>query len=248
MIKVDIQGSLAYIALNRPQKRNALSPEMIAAIVGALDQAASDPATSVIILRGEGKDFCAGLDIKAATESGDVLDHLASARALGNLYLSLRRNPKPIIAAVHGRAIGGGAGLATAADMVVATETAQFRYPEVNLGFVAAVVESLLVRIVGEKRAFEMVALGEPIPAHVAHSLGIVNHVYPDDEFDVRIQEFALLLAMKSRSAIALTKELLHLMDGQTLEAAMNFGIYANALARMTPDARKGFAQFVDKS
>lgn len=248
MIKVDVQGSIAYITLNRPHKRNALSPEMIAAIVGALDQAALDTATNVIILRGEGKDFCAGLDIKAATQSGEVLEHLASARALGNLYLALRRNPKPIIAAVHGRAIGGGAGLATAADMVIATETAQFRYPEVNLGFVAAVVESLLVRIVGEKRAFEMVALGEPITAAAACSLGIVNHVYPDDEFETRLREFALILAMKSRSAISLTKELLYNLDGMTLEAAMNVGMYANALARMTPDARKGFAQFVDKS
>lgn len=248
MIKVDIAGSIATITLNRPEKRNALSPELIAELTAAFLEAVPDKSINVIVIRGEGKDFCAGLDIKSATDSDQVLVHLASARALADLFLSMRRCSKPIVAAVHGRAIGGGAGLATAADLVVATESSEFRYPEVNLGFVAAVIEPLLRRIVGEKRAFEMVALGEPIPAVAAHSLGLVNRVYPDEEFETRVREFAAMLALKSPSALALTKELLHHVDGMTLEGAVNAGVYVNAIARMTPDARRGFAQFVDKS
>lgn len=248
MIKVEIGGAIATITLNRPEKRNALSPELIAELTAAFLEAVPDKLINVIVIRGEGKDFCAGLDIKAAKESDQVLDHLASARALAELFLSMRKCSKPIIAAVHGRAIGGGAGLATAADLVVATESSQFRYPEVNLGFVAAVVEPLLRRIVGEKRAFEMVAIGESIPATAALGLGLINRVYPDAEFDMRVREFASMLAEKSSSALALTKELLHHVDGMTLEGAVNAGVYVNALARMTPDARKGFAQFVDKS
>jgi methylglutaconyl-CoA hydratase len=248
LIKVEVGSRIANITLNRPEKRNALSPELIAELTAAFVEAVIDKAVNVIVIRGEGKDFCAGLDIKAAKESDQVLDHLAAARVLADLFLSMRRCSKPIIAAVHGRAIGGGAGLATAADLVVATESSQFRYPEVNLGFVAAVVEPLLRRVVGEKRAFEMVALGEPISAAAASALGLVNRVYPDEEFDVRVREFAAMLATKSPSALALTKELLHHVDGMTLEGAVNAGVYVNALARMTPDARKGFAQFVDKS
>ena len=146
MIKVDIGNSVANITLNRPEKRNALSPELIAELTAAFLEAVPDKSINVIVIRGEGRDFCAGLDIKSATDSDQVLDHLASARALADLFLSMRRCSKPIIAAVHGRAIGGGAGLATAADLVVATESSIFRYPEVNLGFVAAVVEPLLRR------------------------------------------------------------------------------------------------------
>jgi methylglutaconyl-CoA hydratase len=248
LIKVEIVSNIANITLNRPEKRNALSPELIAQLTAAFLEAVPDKSVHAIVIRGEGKDFCAGLDIKSATDSDQVLDHLASARALADLFLSMRRCSKPIVAAVHGRAIGGGAGLATAADLVVATESSQFRYPEVNLGFVAAVVEPLLRRIVGEKRAFEMVAMGEPIPASMAYALGLVNRVYPDAEFEMRVWEFAAMLAAKSPSALALTKELLHHVDGMTLEGAVNAGVYVNALARMTPDARKGFAQFVEKS
>ncbi len=101
------------------------------------------------------------MDLKALHQSDEVLDHLASARALAELYLAMRRHPKPIVAAVHGRAIGGGCGLATASDLVLATDASEFRYPEVNLGFIAAIVMSLLRRLVGEKRAFEIIALGE---------------------------------------------------------------------------------------
>jgi methylglutaconyl-CoA hydratase len=232
------------ITLNRPEKRNALNRELIAKLRTELEAAGEDPAVRVIVLRGEGKDFCAGLDLKENTPSDDATVHLASARSLADLYLAMRRNPKPIVAAVHGRAIGGGAGLATASDIVLATETSEFRYPEVNLGFIAAIVMSLLRRVVGEKRAFEIVALGEPIPTYTAHALGLVNHVYAEAEFDGHVNAFAEGLAAKSPSAVSLTKDLLYHIDGMTLEASMHAGLYGNALARMTPDARKGFAHF----
>jgi methylglutaconyl-CoA hydratase len=236
------------ITLDRADKRNALNQELIAKLRTALDQAATDASVRVIVLRGEGKDFCAGLDLKENVPTDDAMVHLASARSLADLYLAMRHNPKPIIAAVHGRAIGGGAGLATASDIVLATDTSEFRYPEVNLGFIAAIVMSLLRRAVGEKRAFEIVALGEPIYARSAHELGLVNHVYPEAEFDARVNEFASRLAEKYASAVSLTKDLLYHIDGMTLEASMHAGLYGNALARMTPAARKGFDQFTGKS
>jgi len=173
---------------------------------------------------------------------------MGAARALVELYLAMRRHPKPIVAAVHGRVIGGGCGLATASDLILATDTSEFRYPEVNLGFIAAIVMALLRRVVGEKRAFEIVALGDSIPVATALELGIVNHVYPEADFDAQVEAYVAKLASKSASAISLTKDLFYHIDGMTFEAAIHAGLYGNALARMTPDARKGFDQFVGKS
>jgi methylglutaconyl-CoA hydratase len=248
LIKVSTADGVARITLNRPEKRNAMNPEMVAELRTALDAAEKDASVRVILLRGEGKDFCAGLDLKALQKSDEVLDHMASARALAELYLAMRRNWKPIVSAVHGRAIGGGCGLATASDLILATDTSEFRYPEVNLGFIAAIVMSLLRRLVGEKRAFEIVALGDSISVATALQVGIVNHVYPEAEFDANVDAYVAKLASKSASAISLTKDLFYHIDGMTFEAAIHAGLYGNALARMTPDARQGFDQFVGKS
>ena len=130
----------------------------------------------------------------------------------------------------------------------MATDTAEFRYPEVNLGFVAAIVMSLLRRLVGEKRAFEIVALGDSIPVATALELGIVNHVFATDEFEAQVDAYVANIASKSASAMSLTKDLFYHIDGMTFEAAIHAGLYGNALARMTPDARKGFNQFLGKS
>ncbi len=221
---------------------------MMSELRDALAAAEKDEAVRVILLRGAGKDFCAGLDLKVLTESDEVLSHMGSARALADLYLAMRRNSKPIVAAVHGRAIGGGCGLATASDLIVATDTSEFRYPEVNLGFIAAIVMSLVRRLVGEKRAFEIVALGDSIPASTALELGIVNHVFREAEFDAQVETYLAKVASKSASALSLTKDLFYHIDGMTFEAAIHAGLYGNALARMTPDARKGFDQFAGKS
>ena len=159
----------------------------------------------------------------------------------------MRRNPKVIVAAVQGRAIGGGAGLATACDLIVASESAELRYPEVNLGFIAAIVMSMLRRQVSEKQAFEIVALGETIPAGAAKDLGIVNQVYSDAEFGSRAEAYATAVAAKPGSALALTKDMLYHIDGMSFESAIHAGLYGNALARMTDEARKGFAEFLKK-
>jgi methylglutaconyl-CoA hydratase len=244
VIQFSSLDGIAHITLDRPEKRNALNPQMITELRSAFNRAQNDGSVRVIVLRGAGKDFCAGLDLQALTESDEVLDHLGTARALAELYLSMRRHPKPIIAAVHGRAIGGGCGLATASDIVLATDTAEFRYPEVNLGFIAAIVMAMLRRLVGEKRAFEIIALGEPISAASALELGLVNHLY-ESSFEENVNRFAATLAAKSASAVSLTKDLFYHIDGMTFEAAMHAGLYGNALARMTPDARAGFQKFL---
>jgi methylglutaconyl-CoA hydratase len=248
LIEYTTTAGIARITLKRPEKRNALNAELIAALQDAFERAGADPAVRVIVLRGAGKDFCAGLDLRSMGGGADAMEHFASARTLVQLYWTMRRTPQPIIAAVHGRAIGGGAGLATASDLIVATHTAEFRYPEVNLGFVAAIVMAMLRRVVGEKRTFEIVALADAVSAADGHAMGLVNRVWAEADFEARLDGFAAEVAGKSASALALTKDLLYHIDGMTLESALHAGLYGNALARMTPDARKGFDQFAGKS
>jgi methylglutaconyl-CoA hydratase len=249
LIDYRADGRVAHVTLARPEKRNALSPEMIAGLEQALDRAAADAEVRVVLLRGAGKDFCAGLDLSGmhqAAEAG-VLDHLAAARTLANLFRAVRRHPHPVIAAVHGRALAGGCGLATACDLVLAAESAQFHYTEVNIGFVAAIVASMLRRSVGEKLAFEILASGQPIGAGRAREIGMINHVYPDAGFDAQVRDYVTALAEKPASAMTLTKSLLYHIDGMPFESAMESGVFMNALARETDAARRGIEQFVNR-
>jgi methylglutaconyl-CoA hydratase len=240
---------IARIAMQRPEKRNALNPEMIAALREALARAAREPDVHVVLLTGAGKDFCAGLDLKALDEASctGILDHLRGARLFGDLILDIRRHPRPVIAAVHGRAFAGGAGIATASDLIVAAESASFGYPEIKIGFVPAVVSVLLQRSLGEKRAFEMLAGGENISAGEAHALGLVSRVFADAEFEKGVDAFVGDFAAKSASALALLKNLMNQTDGMPLEKAIEMAVQTNAVARMTEDAQKGFEKFVKK-
>lgn len=250
MIDFTQDAGIARITLNRPEKRNALNPELIAALHEALERTAVDKTVRVVLVSGAGQDFCSGADLSGLDESADkgVLDHLATARTLADIYLAMRHHPRPIVAAVRGRALAGGCGIATACDLVLATESAQFGYPEVKIGFVPAMVMAILRRSVSEKRAFELIATGEIITAGQAHAVGMINRVYPDAEFDARVEDYVSTLAAKSTSAVSLGKNLLYHMDGMTLDAAIEAGVHGNALARMTADARRGIERFVKKS
>jgi methylglutaconyl-CoA hydratase len=248
-VEYRVERGIARITLNRPEKRNALSPELVAELSGALDDSNRDENVRVVVLAGAGQDFCSGADLAAfdrAAEAG-VLDHLETARALANVLIQMRRHPRPIIAAVHGRALAGGCGLATACDLVLAAESAKFGYPEVNIGFVPAIVMAILRRNVGEKRAFELISAGEIIAAREALSAGLINRVFADAEFETRVEEYAASLAAKSASAVSLSKNLLYHIDSMTFEAAIEAGVHGNALARMTEDARAGVAKFARK-
>ena len=244
-----LDAGIARMTLNRPEKRNALNQEMIAAIRDALASAAVNPDVRVVLIAGAGKDFCAGLDLLALDRGADagVLDHMETARQLADIYLAIRRHPRPILAAVQGRALGGGMGLATAADLCIAAESAQFGYPEVKIGFVPAIVAALLRRSVSEKRMFELLATGDPVSSTRAAEIGLINRVFPDAGFESSAATYAANLASKSASALSLTKSLLEHTDSMPLEKAIEAGVRANALARMTEDAQRGFEAFQKK-
>jgi methylglutaconyl-CoA hydratase len=205
--------------------------------------------TKVVVLRGAGTDFCSGADLAEVKHAMDapILDNLSAARLLADLFLQMRRARLPIVAAVRGRSLAGGCGLATACDLIVASETAEFGYPEVHIGFVPAMVMAILRRNVSEKRAFDLISTGRVMRAQEALEAGLVNAIYPDDQFDGATAQFASRLATRSASAIGLAKSLLYHMDGMTFEAALESGAQVNAIARMTEDCRAGVEKFLKK-
>ena len=152
------------------------------------------------------------------------------------------------MALVHGRALAGGAGLATACDLVLASDDALFGYPEVRLGFVPAMVMAILRRSVGEKRAFELITLGNSIDADTAYRYGLVNRVFSAESFDRETGSFLETLASRSASALALSKRLLYQIDGASFEEAIRAGAQVNVSARQTEDCREGVRRFLERA
>ena len=248
-VLIETVESVQVLTLNRPDKRNALNDELIGALKSALEDAASDQSLRAIVIRGAGTDFCSGADLASLQKIAESSyeENLDDAKQLMDLFIQIRKTPVPVVAAVHGRALAGGAGLATACDIVLATRSARFGYPEVKIGFVPAMVMAILRRNVGEKTAFELSTQGFEFSAERALELGLVNHVYDDNEFDQRVAEYVSIYAKVSASAVRLTKRLLYKMDGSNFEKAILAGAETNAEARMTDDCKKGIAKFLEK-
>ena len=171
--------------------------------------------------------------------------HLEDAEALANVFRLLRATPKPVLAVVRGRALAGGAGLASACDVVIAGESAQLGYPEVRVGFVPAMVMTMLRRCVGEKRAFELVATGRLIGAREAMELGLVSRVVPDAALDETARTLADQLARTPAAALHATKRLFYALDARPFEEGLALGISVNVEARSTESFREGVRRFV---
>jgi methylglutaconyl-CoA hydratase len=249
-LEVAREGGVLTLTLNRPDKRNALSSALVEALHGALDSADLDAEVRVVVLTGAGKDFCAGADLEELLASADAPAEAneASALRLGSLFIRMRSLPKPVVAVVRGRALAGGAGLMTACDIVLASEGAQIGYPEVLRGFVPAMVMTTLRRQVGEKVALDLVLTGRQLGAEEARRAGLVSRVVPEGALEQEARELARLLAGAPVSALALTKQLFHQLDGQSVEQGVVLGARINALARQTPEFRKAIEQFLART
>lgn len=240
-------GSVLTLTLDRPEKRNAIDAPMVDALHRELERADLDAAIRVVVLRGAGKDFCAGADLDELLASARVRpeENERSALRLGRVFTRIRELPKPVVAVVHGRALAGGAGLATACDLVIAGEGAQFGYPEILRGFVPAMVMAILRRQVGEKRAFELVATGRLLSAREARDSGLISLVAPDAELETVAADTVQRLAAASSSALALMKRLLYELDDRSFADGIALGARINALARQHPDFQQAISAFL---
>ena len=244
-----IDGPVARITLNRPDKRNALNDALIAELKSALAQAHRNELVRAVILSGAGKDFCSGADLSALQKiaAATVSENQEDARSLMELFLLIRQVRVPVIAAVTGRALAGGCGLATACDIVLASTNARFGYPEVKIGFVPAMVLAILRRNVSEKKAFELITRGEEISADEGSRIGLVNRVFDEGTFSTDVDTYVARFAETSSSAVALTKKLLYQIDGLAFVDAVETGVDVNVIARMTEDCQRGIARFLKK-
>ncbi len=249
-ILYSVEGGIARLTLNRPDKRNALNDELIGGLKEALRQADHDEDVRVVILSGAGADFCAGADLAALQKisAATVAENIEDARSLMELFLLIRKVRMPVVSAVRGRALAGGCGLALACDMVLAARSAQFGFPEVKIGFVPAMVMAILRRNTSEKRAFELLTLGTDLGAEEAQAYGLVNRVLDDEAFEDEVDVFAHRFARVSRSAVRLSKQLFYAGEAMTFTDALECGVDTNVIARMTEDCRKGIERFLKKA
>jgi methylglutaconyl-CoA hydratase len=242
--------SLARITLNRPEKRNALNDELISALKRALRRANDDDQVRAVVISGAGSDFCSGADLAALQKisTASVAENLADARSLMEVFTIIRSLRQPVIAAVQGRALAGGCGLASACDIVLAARSSRFGYPEVKIGFVPAMVMAILRRNVSEKRAFELLTLGAEITCEEAFAVGLVNRLIDDEAFDDEVDAFVQQFMKTSSSAVALTKRLLYQTDAMSFEDALHCGVDANVTARLSEDCQQGIGRFLNKT
>lgn len=238
-----------WLTLNRAEKRNALDAATIAALTAALESGDLDQAVRAVALRGAGKDFCAGADLQELLDSADqdLAENERDAMRLGKLFLALRQLPKPVVAVVQGRALAGGCGLASACDLIVAHADSQFGYPEIQRGFVPAMVMAMLRRAVGQKVAFDLVTTGRVLSAAEAQACGLVARTFPAKTFEHDVEAFVGALAKASGTALALIKQELYQLDGMSFEDGVRLGAQVNAVARSTPDFKAAVAAFLKK-
>jgi methylglutaconyl-CoA hydratase len=251
-ISVEQSGRRCTVALNRPEKRNALDDITIAELRQALSAAERADEVKVVVLTGSGSAFCAGADVEYLSKLStygfeqNKEDSLSLMRLFSQIY-TLR---KPVIAKVRGPAIAGGCGLVTVCDFALAAEeTANFGYSEVRIGFLPAIVMVFLIKRIGEGKARELILTGKPIDAKEAEKIGLITKSVPDQMLDDAVDSLAQELSDKnSPASMARAKEMFSKLDGLNLVDALDYAANMNALTRMTEDFKKGLKGFLEKN
>jgi methylglutaconyl-CoA hydratase len=241
-------GSIRTITLNRPERRNAMTPEMQMELIAVLEEAAQSNCR-VLVLAGAGEAFCSGLDLSAlqAMQDKSAAEHRTDAERITRLFLALYEMPMPTIAAVHGAAIAGGAGLATICDFTLATPAAKFGFTEVRIGFVPALVSAFLALQIGDKRSRDLLLTGRIMDAAEAHRIGLVNEVVAPEKLAESVQALADVLIANSPESLKATKRLMATQHKAWLDAAVVEALEANAISRETADFREGVTAFLEK-
>ena len=244
-----LNGALVRtLTLNRPARRNALSPAMQSELIAAMEQAAADHCR-VLLLTGAGEAFCSGLDLevlRTMTDAGEM-DHRAHAANVARLFRTLYELPMPTVAVVRGPAIAGGTGLATLCDFTLATPAAKFGFTEARIGFVPALVSAYAVLQIGDKRARDLLLTARIFHADEALRFGLINEVVAPENLDARIDSLCQTLAANSPQSHAATKRLLVAQNRAWLDTAIAAALEENAAARSTHDFREGVAAFLEK-
>jgi len=247
-LELAYDAGVATVTLNRPDKRNALSVQLLNELMSALDEIEKSE-TQVLILTGAGKAFCAGMDLdELKTLTGKSHDeNVEDSQRMAQIFRRLYDFPKPTVAALNGAAIAGGMGLATMCDFTLSAPEAKFGYTEVRIGFVPAIVSSILVWQVGHKIARDLLLTGRIFEATEGHRLGLVNEVVPAEQLTGRARELARQLMENSPASLRMTKKLINSYIAGALDQQIESAVQENAAIRQTKDFQEGVSSFLEK-
>jgi methylglutaconyl-CoA hydratase len=250
LVEYSVSDRVARLTINRPEKRNALSPELVAALHEAFTRAGKDDGVKVVVLAANGEAFCAGADLAYLKQLQQFTfeENLADSRNLMNLFKLIYTLPKVVIAQVEGHALAGGSGLVTVCDFAYAVPEAKFGYTEVKIGFIPALVSVFMIRKVGEGRTRELLLSGKLITAEEAKNFGMINTVFEKSAIAKEVEAVARqLVSSASAQSLAATKILISQVQGMPLTEALEYAAKENAKARATEDCKKGIDAFLQK-
>jgi methylglutaconyl-CoA hydratase len=248
MVRTEIKNNTAVIYLARPEKRNALHPDLVKNLKSKLSEFEIDESIKSIIITGEGNTFCAGADLEYLKMLGGyfVIEKQKDSKSLAELYLQLYEFPKPTIAAVNGAAIAGGCGLASVCDFIIAhPEKSKFGYPEVKIGFIPAIVSIFLIKKVGEGLAKQLMLEGELISGKRAYEIGFANYL-AENVLDVAMK-LSEKINSNSASSLKMTKTMINNISNLSVREAVEHCINLNVISRSTEDFKKGIDTFLNK-
>src|SRR5438034_2589059 len=235
---------ITVLTLNRPERRNALTIELLTELASAIEVASEEPHVRILICRGAGTAFCTGLDLR---EAADLTKAHATAEAVASTLITISQTRLITIAAVHGAAVAGGAGIMSACDFVVAAQGTKIGYPEVRRGLVAGLVMTFLRRQVGERNMRELLLGSELIDADRAKEIGLVNRVVAQDDLMTEAQKFAQSVLQGAPGALAQTKQLIEELWSSSVKEDVDLTLKYHMQARESKEAREGIAAFNEK-
>ncbi len=252
VLRADPAPGIVRLTLNRPQQRNALSVELMSALESALDGLADEPGLRAIILAAAGPAFCAGHDLKEMTARRADPDKGAAFFAAlfaqcARLMTKIVRHPRPVIAEVHALATAAGCQLVASCDLAIASETAAFATPGVNIGLFCSTPMVALSRNIGRKPAMEMLLTGQPVSAERAMAMGLVNRVTPPDGLKGETEALAALIASKPQATLKLGKAAFYAQTEMTLDEAYAFAAETMTMNMLNAEACEGIGAFVEK-
>ena len=245
-----IEERVAYITINRPEKRNALNPQLVQDLKDLFSEAEVSKEAKVIVLKANGEAFCAGADLAYLKElqSNTFEENIADSNHLKELFEQIYHNKKVVIAQVEGHAIAGGGGLATVCDFVFSVPEAKFGFTEVKIGFVPAIISVFILRKIGEMRTKELLLTGQLVTANKAKALNLINYIYDKDDIEDEVQSFAEKLIINcSGDSLGLTKELLANVSSMDYKEGLSYASEMNANARQSKDCIAGISAFLNK-
>ena len=247
-VLLEKDGPIGWLTLNRPDKRNALSLELMGDMLKKIDRVADDRETRVVVIRGNGPAFCAGHDMSEMVGSGHDIHHLREIFSLcTDMMLRLQRLPQPVVAQVHGIATAAGCQLVAACDMAIAETGARFATPGVKIGLFCTTPMVPLVRVVGRRRAMEMLMSGRFVSAEEAERFGLVNRVVPPERLAEEARAWAMELSQASRFTLAFGKQAFYHQVDSEEAAAYGYAKEAIAMNALADDAQEGMQAFLEK-